>query len=119
MRNIKTKVIKAMAILNLAILLLFSFSLLRYYHPHQLPDGTIIWHSHPFSANHGCLPTHQHKGGGTSIVDNLFSGQADLVISFSKAVITEYHIQQYDNLTESIYKSCAYLQLSLRGPPVN
>lgn len=119
MRNIRTKVIKAMAILNLAILLLFSFSLLRYYHPHQLPDGTIIWHSHPFSANHGCLPTHQHKGGGTSIVDNLFSGQADILFNLTKSVITEYCIHQYANLTESVNKSCAYLQLSLRAPPVN
>lgn len=117
MKDIKKKVIKAAAILNLAVLLLFNFSLLRFYHPHQLPDGTVIWHSHPYSATHGCLPSHQHHGTNSSIADNLFSGHSDLVIHYSRAIITTYGIHQYLILVERLTTRFANLLVTLRGPP--
>lgn len=117
MKDIKTKVIKATAILNLAVLLLFNFSLLRFYHPHQLPNGSIIWHSHPYSGTHGSLPCHKHQGSSNSITDNLFSGHYDLVIHYSRAIITNYGIHQYLILVERLTTRFANLLITLRGPP--
>ncbi|MDD2964476.1 MAG: hypothetical protein PHQ65_08870 [Bacteroidales bacterium] len=63
---------KKLAVVALtAVILLMQESLVLYRHAHQLPDGTVVWHSHPFgdSQNSSGGKTHQHAPGNQSALD--------------------------------------------------
>lgn len=66
--NIAKKV--AVVALTLVVLLMQE-SLVLYRHAHQLSDGSVVWHSHPFgdSQNSSGGKTHQHTPGNQSALD--------------------------------------------------
>lgn len=113
---------KKLAVVALTlVILLMQESLVRYHHAHQLPDGTVVWHSHPFgdSQNSSGGKTHQHAPGNQSALDFAASAVAltSKIVQVSQLKLP--YEQEYFLQNNQVSHQARYGVSQLRAPPAN
>ncbi len=109
---------KSIAFLMLAIVMMLTVNKVMFIHTHQLTDGTIVVHSHPYNKTDDNQPikTHHHSKFEFVFLQNIYLlfGFFFLVLCFHLMIKTEVF---FDRESKKEIADCI-LKRKSRAPPV-
>lgn len=110
-------VVKFLSLISLSILLLNIVNKSLYVHSHQLENGEIVTHAHPFNQENDNNPLKSHKH--TSLEYLMLSAFDVFLLSFMLFVITVFvEVYKENYILKTVIKQFYFYYKQNKSPPI-
>lgn len=110
-------VVKFLSLISLSILLLNIVNKSLYVHSHQLENGEIVTHAHPFNQENDNNPLKSHKH--TSLEYLMLSAFDVFLLSFMLFVITVFvEVYKESYILKTVIKQFYFYYKQNKSPPI-